>query len=72
MQISICYKRSCDEVDGGHHGAIMGAHGWQLSLVKLPNNSLKIRECMDYPVTLGHGRYYIDLLFCVRIWFKYD
>ena len=22
---------------------------------------------MDYPVTLGHGRYYINLFFCVRI-----
>ena len=51
MQISICYKRSCDEMDGAITGAIMGAGGQWLSLVKLPNNSLKIRECMDYPVT---------------------
>ena len=68
MQISVCYKRSCDKVDG----AITGVGGWWLSLVKLPNSSLKIRECMDYPVTLGPGRYYIDLLFCIGIWFKYD
>ena len=45
-------------------GAVTGAFGQQLSLVKLPNNSLKIRECMDYPVTLGHGRYYIDIILC--------
>ena len=67
MQISVVTRGLVMQWMGAVTEAVTGACGWWLSLVKLPNKSLKIRECMDYPVTLGHGRYFINLLFCVRI-----